>query len=196
VDALVSFLSELALYRRLIGERWPELAESLRAFLDTTEPRWFRGRVRIERSANRIAGMVARLLGLPRPGESVPAELLIIPERGREIWRRTFGDRTLITRQGAGAGGVLIERYGLLEFSFVLRIENGDLHFDLDWFRAPTALVASHIIEGPAAALRRALVIMGVGVFISGVRDTLAVLEFPYADWPWRGALKHSTPTE
>jgi hypothetical protein len=130
VDALVSFLSELALYRRLIGERWPELAESLRAFLDTTEPRWFRGRVRIERSANRIAGMVARLLGLPRPGESVPAELLIIPERGREIWRRTFGDRTLITRQGAGAGGVLIERYGLLEFSFVLRIENGDLHFD------------------------------------------------------------------
>jgi hypothetical protein len=66
----------------------------------------------------------------------------------------------------------------------------------LDWLRAPTGLIASPIVAGPAAALRWALVIMGVGVFISGVRDTLAVLEFPYADWPWRGALKHSIPTE
>jgi hypothetical protein len=77
-----------------------------------------------------MAGLVARLLGLPQPGESMPVELVIIPERGCEIWRRTFGDRTLSTRQSAGPGGVLMERYGLLEFGFVLRIENGDLHFD------------------------------------------------------------------
>jgi hypothetical protein len=66
----------------------------------------------------------------------------------------------------------------------------------LDWLRAPTGLIASPIVAGPPATLRWALVVMGVGVFISGVRDTLAVLGLPYAEWPWRGALKHSTPTE
>jgi hypothetical protein len=66
----------------------------------------------------------------------------------------------------------------------------------LDWLRAPTDLIAPPIVAGPPAALRWALVVMGAGVFVSGVRDTLAVLELPYADWPWRGALKHSTPTE
>jgi hypothetical protein len=60
----------------------------------------------------------------------MPAELVIIPERGCEIWRRTFGDRRLTTRQRAGANGLLMERYGLLEFSFALRVENGALHFD------------------------------------------------------------------
>jgi hypothetical protein len=122
--------AELPLYHRLIGERWPDLADSLRAFLGTAQQRRFRGRVRIERSTNGMARLVARLLGLPKPSESMPAELAIIPERGCEIWRRTFGDRTLTTRQSAGPGGTLMERYGLLEFSFVLRVENGGLHFD------------------------------------------------------------------
>src|SRR5215831_16263890 len=119
-----------ALYARLIGPCWSDLADSVRKFLYTGEESRWLGSVRIWQSGNPMAGLLAWLVGLPKPGESVPAELLIIPERGRQIWRRKLGDRTLTTMQRAGLGGMLIERYGPFEFAFALHVENADLHFE------------------------------------------------------------------
>ena len=51
------------------------------------------------------------------------------------------------------------------------------------WWREPTALLLA-----PAdipAALRWALTVMAVGVFVSGVRDLYAAAQMPYGDWPW-----------
>ena len=51
------------------------------------------------------------------------------------------------------------------------------------WWRQPTALRLA-----PAdvpAALRWALVVMAVGVFVSGVRDLYAAARLPHAEWPW-----------
>jgi len=62
----------------------------------------------------------------------------------------------------------------------------------LDWWRAPTCLNRSTAAAISAPVLRWALVLMGIGVFISGVRDACAVLELPYAGWPWRPAMSSS----
>ena len=51
------------------------------------------------------------------------------------------------------------------------------------WSQQPTALRF-----GPPAvpeALRWALVVMAVGVFVSGVRDLYAAARLPHSDWPW-----------
>lgn len=51
------------------------------------------------------------------------------------------------------------------------------------WWQQPTALR----VAPPAVpeALRRILVVMGVGVFVSGMRDLYAAARLPHGDWPW-----------
>ena len=59
------------------------------------------------------------------------------------------------------------------------------------WWREPTALLLA-----PAAipaALRWALTVMAVGVFLSGLRDLYAATQLPYGDWPW-SADRAATP--
>ena len=51
-----------------------------------------------------------------------------------------------------------------------------------DWRVQPTALVPSVVPD----FLKWSLVIMGIGVFLSGVRDILASMELPGAGWPWK----------
>src|SRR4051794_33227086 len=53
----------------------------------------------------------------------------------------------------------------------------------VEWVALPTALVIR-----PADAplmLRSALLLMAVGVFVSGVRDLYAAYELPHGAWPW-----------
>src|SRR5262249_32732043 len=51
------------------------------------------------------------------------------------------------------------------------------------WWSMPTALVRERY-DVPAALIGL-LVLMGIGVFLSGVRDLYAALELPYGNWPW-----------
>jgi phosphatidylglycerophosphate synthase len=54
----------------------------------------------------------------------------------------------------------------------------------LGWWRAPTSLAPT--VEAVPRVLRWALVVMAVGVFLSGVRDLAAALGLPHGGWPWR----------
>ena len=52
-----------------------------------------------------------------------------------------------------------------------------------DWWTRPTALVARPLAElGP---LEWALLLMALGVFLSGARDLYAALGLPGGNWPW-----------
>lgn len=57
-----------------------------------------------------------------------------------------------------------------------------------DWLQLPTDLKTS---ETPAL-LKWILIVMGIGVFLSGVRDILASMEIPGMDWPWHDPQKSS----
>ncbi len=52
-----------------------------------------------------------------------------------------------------------------------------------EWWRQPTALVARTADAPPA--LRWSLLIMALGVLLSGLRDLYAALGLPGGGWPW-----------
>ena len=52
-----------------------------------------------------------------------------------------------------------------------------------DWWAQPTALVARPL--GDLGPLEWALLVMAVGVFLSGARDLYAALGLPGGNWPW-----------
>lgn len=52
----------------------------------------------------------------------------------------------------------------------------------LDWWSQPTDLVPTTAIP---EALRWSLLVMAVGVFLSGLRDLYAALGLPNGGWPW-----------
>ena len=51
-----------------------------------------------------------------------------------------------------------------------------------DWWTLPTELARSNVSD----LLTWILVVMGVGVLFSGIRDMLAALEIPGSNWPWK----------
>ncbi len=53
----------------------------------------------------------------------------------------------------------------------------------VEWWSLPTALVVAPPVI--PEALRWSLLVMAVGVFLSGVRDLYAALGLPYGGWPW-----------
>jgi hypothetical protein len=54
----------------------------------------------------------------------------------------------------------------------------------LSWWDLPTGLVSAPADVAPA--LQWSLVVMAVGVFVSGLRDLYAAYELPHGGWPWR----------
>jgi len=52
------------------------------------------------------------------------------------------------------------------------------------WWRMPTELATSPVEVLPA--LRWAILLMGIGVLISGLRDLYAAFEMPRSAWPWK----------
>ena len=100
----------LGLYPALAGADWDELPAAVRALHGGRGVR-ARGRFQVRWSAHAPVRWLARLTGLPRPGESVGLELQIVPEAGMETWRRVFEGRPFVTRQWA-EGPLLVERFG------------------------------------------------------------------------------------
>ena len=119
----------MALYARLLGASWLQLAEPVR-FVHATPPTVHaRGRLRIEHGRSHLARFLARLLRLPRASEAADTRLVITPRADGEQWRRTFDDRRLDTRQYQAGAGELAERFGVLEFRFRLEVSEGSLLF-------------------------------------------------------------------
>jgi len=119
----------MALYARLLGASWPQLAEPVRFAHAARSTMHARGRFRIEHGRSHLARFLARLLRLPRASEAAETRLVITPHADGELWRRTFDDRCLDTRQYQAGAGELAERFGVLEFRFRLEVAEGSLLF-------------------------------------------------------------------
>jgi len=102
----------MALYARLLGASWLQLAEPVRFAHAAQSTIHARGRLRIEHGRSRLARLIARWLRLPRASEAAETRLVMTPRADGEQWRRTFDDRRLDTRQyRAGAGELAACRY-------------------------------------------------------------------------------------
>jgi hypothetical protein len=114
------------LYRRLLGEAYPQVPAAIQALHELTNTLVAEGIATIERGKNIFARAIAAVVGFPQAGEGVPVKVLFTLRDGREIWRRTFADRSFSSTQEEGRGRLdrlLCERFGPFAFGLALVCE-------------------------------------------------------------------------
>ena len=126
VGAQTNEAARAGLYERLVGKGWGELDEPVRRLHLCASGE---GKFAVRRGEGRLARIVARLLGLPPGGESVPLLLSVEPHGGGERWRRNFAGKEFATEQGEHAGAWMAERTGPFELHFRLTAEGGALAY-------------------------------------------------------------------
>ncbi|OWV64654.1 saccharopine dehydrogenase [Rhizobium sp. R339] len=91
------------LYRQILGITFDRLPPAVAA-IHAGGARTASGRARIERGGGWLARVVARLIGFPKAGKDVPVTVRFAAEGDREIWTRTFGDKSFrsILMEGKG----------------------------------------------------------------------------------------------
>ncbi|MBX5038451.1 SDR family oxidoreductase [Rhizobium lentis] len=93
----------LPLYRRILGSAWERLPPALAA-IHAGGARTASGRARIERGRGLIARLVALAIGFPPAGDDVPVTVRFAAEGDREVWKRSFGNRSFRSWQAEGEG--------------------------------------------------------------------------------------------
>jgi len=116
------------LYRRLLGEEFEKLDPALRDFHGRPRGGEGSGIVSVRCGPGFHHRLLARALGLPRPGEHVRVALAVTVDGGGEIWTRSFDGTTLRTIQWAEEG-LLAERAGSATFRFRLACDAGGMRF-------------------------------------------------------------------
>lgn len=116
-----------ALYPRLIGTFWQELDEAVRRVHLNGESVRATGSLRVRHGKGWLARLLLWLFRMPPAAEAVETRLVITPYGHGEKWLRVFGNWPLVTMQGEQAGGLLLERFGVLEFRFRLEVAEGSL---------------------------------------------------------------------
>jgi hypothetical protein len=116
------------LYRRLLGEAWSALPEPVCAMHDFAGERIADGVATVERGGGALPCLLAWTFGFPQTGRDVALTVSLRAQGGKEIWRRTFADRTFSSIQEAGRGrleGLLCERFGPFRFGMALVVADG-----------------------------------------------------------------------
>lgn len=122
-------IARCALYARLLGTSWLQVAEQVRAAHAAEPIVRARGRFHISHGHSHVARVLARVLRLPRATDAAETRLVVTSVADGEHWLRAFDDRRLDTRQYMAGDGELAERIGILEFRFRLEASDGGILF-------------------------------------------------------------------
>ena len=117
------------LYARIMGDAWLRLAEPIRELQSTPSTTHARGYLSVAHGRHRLARVLVRQFRLPHVDTAAPAELTVTSVDGCEHWFRRIGERTLETWLSQASPAELTERYGCLEFRFLLRAAGESLHY-------------------------------------------------------------------
>jgi hypothetical protein len=122
------------LYRRILGDAWNQLPQSLRNMHGSAASSRAEGRATIRRGKTWIARLVAAIFGFPAEAEDIELQVAFDRADGVETWRRRFGTQPLKSIQYAGRGRfarLLCERFGPFVFGMALVVEQGRLGYVL-----------------------------------------------------------------
>jgi Domain of unknown function (DUF4166) len=117
------------LYKKLLGDSWPDLDAAIRRLHDSGETVHAVGVFQVSHASNRLARTLARLARLPAPGEAVDVRLQVTEQEEGEEWLRTFAGRPMVSMQSGMGAGVLVERMGIVEMRFRLDVAGGTLNY-------------------------------------------------------------------
>jgi len=113
----------MPLYRRLLGDAYAQLPAPIQAMHDLADTLVVEGVATIDRGKSIFARAIAAMVGFPPAGKDVPVQVLFTSRDGREIWRRTFADRSFTSTQEEGRGRfdrLMCERFGPFAFGLAL----------------------------------------------------------------------------
>jgi len=117
----------LPLTRRVLGNAWFSLPPSLRAMHDVHSELTAEGIATVERGSGLLAQLVAGFMRFPAAGEGIPLRVEFRVKNGKEIWRRTFAEKSFVSIQEAGTGRfdhLLCERFGPIKVGLALVVDN------------------------------------------------------------------------
>nr|WP_276208707.1 DUF4166 domain-containing protein [Caulobacter sp. 17J65-9] len=110
-----------------MGEAWHALPPAVRRMheLDVTAAA---GVAQVERGQHPLARLIGACIGVPAAGRDVPVRVFFTREGGAEVWRRTFGGRSFVSRQACGpAAGLKVERFGPITLWLAMEVEGDRL---------------------------------------------------------------------
>jgi hypothetical protein len=111
------------LYGAILGAHFEKMPAAVRALHQPGWGRIAKGVARVEAADGRLGRFLAEKFGFPQQAAAVPVMVEILPETGRELWLRHFGDRCFASYHSAGRHpGRLIERFGPLRFELELLV--------------------------------------------------------------------------
>jgi hypothetical protein len=143
-----------SLYQRILGSDFAKLPTGLQRFHGAAGAARGAGIATVRSGSGVLHRLLARLMGLPRPGENIPIELAVTLDGDREIWWRSFGGRPFTTVQWQN-GTLLAERSGPALFYFTLGADAAGLRFEHRGsriFGVPIPLALSPRVEADAIA--------------------------------------------
>jgi hypothetical protein len=117
------------LYPRLFGPAWSEIDTALQRMHCNGEPVHATGVFRISHGTSLGAKLLLWFLRLPPPSPAAQVELIVRPVGESETWLRLFDGKPVVTVQRESVGGVLVERFGSIEFQFRLSFANHTIHY-------------------------------------------------------------------
>ena len=153
--------SAAPLYHRLLGTKWEQLPEPIRAMHDLHDAMMAEGTAQVERGTRLLARLAATLIGFPKAGENVAVQVSFRVDNGREVWRRSFAGKQFTSIQSEGSGRaqhLLVERFGPLLFGIGLVLDQQKLRLvvrswslfgiPLPRLLAPTGETYEHAMDG------------------------------------------------
>jgi hypothetical protein len=118
----------MTLYPKLLGPEWNRLPDTLKRGYGGEGKRYGKGRFIFRRGESITSKFIGWIESLPQDAGGIDSEVLVIPNEEGETWNRKFGSHIFVTEQRE-KDGFLTERFGILEFYFKLKVEDGALVF-------------------------------------------------------------------
>lgn len=120
------------LFRHVLGSAYDTLPVKVQELHNVTGVSQWRGLANVRRGNGVLAKIICACFGFPQAAENVPVDVSIKPEGNGERWVRDFGGKTFSSLQQRGTDKnefLLVESFGVLDFSVALVIEEDRLCF-------------------------------------------------------------------
>ncbi|KAB8191703.1 DUF4166 domain-containing protein [Lysobacter maris] len=121
-------------FQQVLRAPFFNLPESLRALHGIRGDGVWVGRATVERGRNPLAWLCAVATRLPPSMTDVRTRVEFSADGDREIWRRDFGGRKMVSTLYC-RDGLLCERLGLVQFRFALHAWDGTIFWNVDGVR-------------------------------------------------------------
>lgn len=120
------------IFEQVLGAAYSSLPAKVQAFHKTTEASQWRGQAKVKRGNGMLVNMICACFGFPQTADNVPVNVSILPDDKGEHWIRNFDGKAFSSKQRRGVAKnefLLVESFGVLDFSVALVIEGDRLYF-------------------------------------------------------------------